>query len=289
MLSFRPLTWEDRVPYSELYGRTSVKYAEYSFFSLWGWGDTNPMELAWDGALCWLRSHGSKPGFCSPVGDWDTADWDTLLREHFTPGDILLDVPEAVVGRFSDSLAARLEVTEDRDEWEYLHSVPELIALDGSHFAQKRSSYDWEYIPLLPEDFPELLDFQARWLRHKEASSPSLEDEDRAIRRALERWDELPFLGALLRADGTTVGYTIAEELDAKTLDIRFEKALEDYAGSYQALNRLFLQNQGSDYAWVNREEDMGNPGLREAKLSYHPVRLLKKYRVEILSVPRGT
>ena len=70
-------------------------------------------------------------------------------------------------------------------------------------------------------------------------------------------------------------------------MDIRFEKALEDYAGSYQALNQLFLQNQGSDYAWVNREEDMGNPGLREAKLSYHPVRLLKKYRVEILSALR--
>ena len=296
MLSFRPLTWEDRAPYSELYGRTSVKYAEYSFFSLWGWGDTNPMELAWDNMLCWLRSHGNKPGFCSPVGDWDTADWDALFQEHFAPGDVLLDIPEAIVGRFSDSLAARLKVTEDRDEWEYLHSVPELVTLEGSRFAQKRahvrsfqSSYDWEYIPLLPEDFPELLDFQARWLRHRGIGpSPSLEDEDRAIRRALERWDELPFLGAILRADGITVGYTIAEELDAKTLDIRFEKALEDYAGSYQALNQLFLRNQGSDYAWVNREEDMGNPGLREAKLSYHPVQLLKKYRVEILPTPQG-
>lgn len=302
MLSFRPLTWEDREPYTELYRRCPEKYAEYTFFSLWGWAETNPLDLAWDASLCWLRSHGHKPGFCSPVGDWNAVDWEALLREHFAPGDVLLDVPEAVVTRFSGPLAARTLVEEDRDEWEYLHSVPELVALKGNRFAHKRahvrsflSSYDWEYLPLLPEDFPELLDFQAKWRRRRDAGDPNaetketktLDDEDRAIRRALERWDDFPFLGALLRAGGSTVGYTIAEELDATTLDIRFEKALADYSGSYQALNQLFLKNQGSGYAWVNREEDMGDPGLRAAKLSYNPVRLLRKYRVTILPEPR--
>lgn len=296
MLTFTPLTWEDREPYGELYRRTPVKYAEYSFFSLWGWGETNPLDLAWDGEFCWLRSHGSKPGFCSPIGNWEAADWDALLGKHFAPGDVLLDIPEPLIGFFSKSLLDRTRIEEDRDEWEYLHSVPELVALKGSRFAQKRahvrsflSSYDWEYLPLLPEDFPELLDFQSRWRERRESGvSSSLDEEDRAIRRALERWDDFPFLGALLRADGATIGYTIAEELDAETLDIRFEKAFGDYTGSYQALNQLFLQNQGADYAWVNREEDMGDPGLRAAKLSYHPSRLLKKYRVEILPPQRS-
>lgn len=296
MLSFRPLAWEDRERYTEFYSRTPVKYAEYSFFSLWGWEETNPLDLAWDDGLCWLRSRGQKPGFCAPVGDWNVVDWEVLLEKHFAPGDVLLDVPEAIVARFSEPLTARTRITEDRDEWEYLHSVSELIALREGRFAQKRahvrsflSSYDWEYLPLLPEDFPELLDFQAAWRRRRQAElseSSTLDSEDRAIRRALDRWEELPLLGALLRVDGTTIGYTIAEELDADTLDIRFEKAFGDYSGSYQALNQLFLKNQGGGYTWVNREEDMGHPGLRVAKLSYHPVRLLKKYRVEILSAP---
>ena len=80
------------------------------------------------------------------------------------------------------------------------------------------------------------------------------------------------------------VAYTIAEELDAQTLDIRFEKALGEYTGSYQAINQLFLKNQGTSYTWVNREEDMGEPGLRNAKLSYNPVRMLEKYRVTLLA-----
>lgn len=289
MLAFRPLTWEDREPYTTLYRRSPVRYAEYSFFSLWGWLGTNPLDLAWEGELCWLRSHGHKSGFCAPIGNWDAVDWESTIDRNFVPGDVLQDVPEAIVERFPDSLRSRLHVEEDRDEWEYLHSVSELVALEGGKFAQKRghvrsflSGYDWEYLPLLPEDFPELLAFQSNWRRLREEGA-SLDDEDLAIRCALERWDDFPLFGALLKVDGAVIGYTIAEELDEETLDIRFEKALPKYAGSYQALNQLFLKHQGSGYTWVNREEDMGDPGLRAAKLSYHPVRLLKKYRVTLL------
>ena len=71
--------------------------------------------------------------------------------------------------------------------------------------------------------------------------------------------------------------------LDEKNIDIHFEKAFGEYAGSYQAINYLFLKNQASNFEFVNREEDMGEPGLREAKLSYNPVMMLKKYQMEIL------
>ena len=75
---------------------------------------------------------------------------------------------------------------EDRDEWEYLYSVSELVALKGNRFAQKRAhvhsfltSYDWEYLPLLPEDFPELLAFQAAWRRRREAESPDAQTDSK--------------------------------------------------------------------------------------------------------------
>jgi hypothetical protein len=51
--------------------------------------------------------------------------------------------------------------------------------------------------------------------------------------------------------------------------------------GIYQVLNKLFLERQGQTYQWANREEDMGSEGLRKAKMSYHPGRFLKKYRLE--------
>ena len=43
-------------------------------------------------------------------------------------------------------------------------------------------------------------------------------------------------------------------------------------------MNREFLANEWSGYKYVNREEDMGLPGMRKAKESYRPVFMVKKY-----------
>lgn len=296
MLPFRPLTWEDKKTYTACYQRCPVHHAEYSFFGLWGWLDSVPLDLAFEDGLCWIRSHGPQPGICGPLGDWNTTDWGSILFRHFAPGDVINDVPKEVTECFPEGLKARLSLEEEREQWEYVYSVQELISLKGSQFAHKRnrvrafvSSFEWDYLPMLPEDFPAVMEFQERWRAQRDRTMAaeevvSLYDEDLAIRAALERWEDFPFLGGILKVEDEIVAYTIAEELDAQTLDIRFEKALGEYTGSYQAINQLFLKNQGTSYTWVNREEDMGEPGLRNAKLSYNPVRMLEKYRVTLLA-----
>ena len=291
MLDFVPLSLADRERYSDLFSLCPEKSAQYSFFSLWGWNETNPAELAWADNLCWIRCHGYREGLLAPIGDWALIDWEDAFGKHFHSGDSLLDVPEGLTRYFSPRLSQKLVFDELRDEWEYLHSVSELVALQGGKYIHKRahvkafeSNYNWEYRPLLPDDFPEVFSFQAKWCaRHDCEETPLLEAEDRAIRRSLELWDVLPFIGAMLRVEGNVAGYTIAEELSPETIDIRFEKADSAYAGVYQALNKLFLERQGQGYLWVNREEDMGNNGLRKAKMSYHPMGFVKKHRVRIL------
>ena len=291
MFDFVPLALSDRERYSDLYSDCPVKSAQYSFFSLWGWGETDPAELAWGDDLCWIRCRGYRNGLLAPMGDWTSVDWERAFRENLQPGDILLDVPEALTQYFPPSLSQRLAFDELRDEWEYLHSVPELVSLRGGKYVHKRahvktfeSNYKWEYSPLLPEDFSKLLAFQAEWCAcHGCEDVPLLRAENLAVHHALELWDELPLTGAMLRVDGAVAGYTIAEELSADTIGIRFEKANNEYTGIYQALNKLFLERQGQGYLWVNREEDMGNEGLRKAKMSYHPSDFVKKYSVRVL------
>ncbi len=287
MLDFSPLTLADRERYTALYSRCPEKAAQYSFFALWGWNETDPAELAYTPELCWIRCRGHREGLIAPIGDWLAADWQIAFDAYLRPGDFLLDVPEALLKTLPDRLRQSLSIVELRDEWEYVHSVPELVALKGGKYAQKRahvkaftSNYKWEYCPLLPEDFPDLLAFQSEWCGRRDCEEePLLCAEDKAIRRALDLWDDLPLLGALLRVDGAVAGYTIGEELGPDTIGIRFEKAFSEYTGIYQALNKLFLERQGQGYLWVNREEDMGSAGLRNAKLSYHPVRFLQKYK----------
>jgi hypothetical protein len=290
MLSFVPLTLADRERYAAFYARTPEKCSEYSFFALWGWNESDPIELAWTSDLCWIRSHGHREGLLAPVGEWDVVDWEDAFERCVGPGGSLVDVPESLVERFPENLRRRLEFEELRSEWEYIYPAEALTTLKGRRYDHKRTHvksfvdhYRWEYVPLLPQDFPELLAFQSEWCARRNCGeNPLLCAEDQAIRRALESWEVLPLTGAILRVEGRTVAYTIAEELDPDTIDIRFEKADNEYSGVYQALNRLFLERQGRGYLWVNREEDMGTPGLRDAKLSYHPNRFVKKFVVTL-------
>jgi hypothetical protein len=297
VLNFAPLALSDRERYSTLYALCPEACSQYSFFALWGWNQTDPIELAWTEApLCWVRSGGHKSGLLAPVGDWASVDW----TEAFGRLDAwlgasglsrrLLDVPETLIRALPESLLPKFRLIELRDEWEYIYSVRELVDLKGGKYAAKRAHVkafffdnpEWEYRALLPEDFPELLAFQSEWCARRECKEdPLLCAEDLAVRRALEFWNILPMTGATLSVGGKVAAYTIGEELSPDTIDIRFEKAASDYTGIYQALNKLFLERQGQAYRWVNREEDMGSEGLRKAKMSYHPGRFLKKYRLD--------
>ena len=60
---------------------------------------------------------------------------------------------------------------------------------------------------------------------------------------------------------------------------IHIEKANTDYDGSYAMINQQFAEHCWSEYTYINREEDMGLPGLRKAKESYHPHKMIVKYQ----------
>ena len=286
MLNFTEFTWDDKDRYTQYYQNTPVHYAEYSFFGLWAWLHAYPLEIAYTENLCWLKSSGNFPGIFGPSGNWDAVtDWEQELS-HFKTGDVIYEVPAGVIEKLSGS--SRFRFTPERDQSEYVYAVKDLISLKGKAFAHKRNrvrafldGYEWDYYDMTPEFFDEVLAFQEKWRVHRdetmnEDEAASLYDEDLAIRNALSKWNEFRFSGGIIKVDEKIIAYTIAEELDDKNIDVRFEKAFPEYAGSYQ-------ENHGYKYEWANREEDMGEPGLREAKMSYNPAMMLEKYQLEIL------
>ena len=296
MLEFKNLTWNDKNIFTKYYKLTPVHYAEYTFSTLWAWQHSYPIEFALsENSLLWFRAGGALIEFFGAVGDWNSVkDWEKELS-NFKTGDLIYEVPEALKNILSDLFPDDLRFTEDRDQHEYIYSVKELIELKGKKFAHKRNrvrafldGYEWDYYQMTKNDFNDVMDFQERWRLHRDTTLAedevkSLYDEDLAIKNCLEKWDEFNFSGGILKVDEKIIAYTIAQKLDEKNIDIHFEKAFGEYAGSYQAINYMFLKNQASKYEFVNREEDMGEAGLREAKLSYNPTMMLKKFQMEIL------
>jgi hypothetical protein len=147
---------------------------------------------------------------------------------------------------------------------------------------QFKKNYDYRYIPFETEAIEHAMAMQADWCTWRDCeSSDILSAENRAIFRVLQQWEQLhqPLGGAIMVAE-SIVAYTVAEALTADTLLIHFEKGDTEYKGAYQAVNQMFLAHEARNVSYVNREQDLNDEGLRKAKLSYHPVDFLRKYRV---------
>ena len=92
--------------------------------------------------------------------------------------------------------------------------------------------------------------------------------------------DKVGFLSGAIRIGGKIEALSIGGRLGTKTVTVHVEKANTEYRGLYQAINNEFCKAMASNVKRINREEDMGIPGLRKAKLSYNPVKLIEKYIV---------
>ena len=197
-------------------------------------------------------------------------------------------VPESIINSFKEKEAIKhpnLTIIEDRDNWDYVYEVETLKTLPGNRHRQNRrwlnkflESYDYQF-ELLSEDLiNKCKKLQLEWCVMRQCEEDEgLEQEQKAIYEALDNFSVLGFKGAILCVDQKCAGYTFGEMLNSNTLVIHVEKAHMQYDGGYQAIGNLFLNNVYSDVPFVNREQDLGIEGLRRAKESYKPIRMVKK------------
>ena len=94
---------------------------------------------------------------------------------------------------------------------------------------------------------------------------------------ALRLMKELHLTGGCLRVNGEVVAFTLGERLSSDTFVVHIEKALADVEGAYTMINQQFVLHEMEGFTYVNREEDTGDEGLRQAKLSYKPVFMVEK------------
>ena len=284
-LSFTPISLDRQGEYQALLRVTPEISSDYSFVNLWAWASEHGLTWAWSNGLVWIRQ--SKPTlvYWAPIGPWATIDWQQMMPRLL--GLSFTRLPETLALLMAHA-HPRARIRTTRDHWDYLYSVPELVALAGNRFHAKlnllhqfHKGYLWRYQPL-DQDLTEMvLEMQSQWCAWRNCeSSAELAAEDRVIAKVLRSAAAFPdLLGGTLLIDSQVVAFTVAEPLRPDTLVIHFEKGMGAYKGIYQAINREFLAAQ-SGFAFVNREQDLGNEGLRKAKLSYNPIAFIRKYEL---------
>ena len=178
-------------------------------------------------------------------------------------------------------------VIEDRPNFDYVYLSSDLAYLKGRKFDAKRNhlkkfekNYRFVYEDINYKNVDEYLSFENEWCEIERCMNKKLMDEREAIRGMLENYKYLNLKGGIIKIGGKIEALTIGEELNRETFLVNIEKANSKYKGIYQAINQMFCTREKMNYKFINREQDLGVLGIRKAKLSYNPNKLIKKYRV---------
>jgi len=201
----------------------------------------------------------------------------------------LIGVGAPFLERFA-GFVAHFEVEENRDTANYIYLASDLAELKGGKFSKKRNliaqankEYSWTAEPLLPEHAEACLEVADDIAEHRKVGGGTLEQETRALEEALRLFGRLGLQGLLVRVRGKPAAFSIFECMGPQTAVVMFERAVRDYKGLYQVINQETAKViAGLGYTFINREEDLGDPGLRKAKLSYQPTRLEMAYTLTL-------
>jgi hypothetical protein len=175
------------------------------------------------------------------------------------------------------------KVVEDRDNADYIYDRQSLVDLVGQALHKKMAhakkfSQSYPNRIIVPshlvktEDMVEVLD---QWAEGKDV----VEDYNATL-LAINLREELKMRGIVVFVDNKPVAFTLAEMDGEDRVITHIEKALVQYKGIFQYINRAFAKDLPSSVTEINRAQDLGIPGLRQAKLTYEPKRLLMKYKI---------
>ena len=183
-----------------------------------------------------------------------------------------------------------LTYEEDRDNWDYVYLQEKLATLSGRKLHGQKNHYnafvkahpDFVYEPITMDNMMECLNFGERWCDEHMSEDPSLLCEKYAIQEAFLSFEQLELRGGAIRFDGKIQAFSFGKKINEDTAVLHVEKARHDVRGLYTAITKEFAAHAWTDVKYLNREEDMGHPGLREAKMALHPEFMVKKYNVII-------
>lgn len=201
------------------------------------------------------------------------------LKEFFKKYDYLKNASEKQAS-FLEKLGYR--VMEDRENFDYVYKREDLATLKGRIYHKKKNlinqfskNYTYEARPLLKRYLKDALYILEIWTKGKEIS------DYESSKEALLLMEELQLCGIIYYVNKKPAAYVLGEEnLRGRAFVVHFEKAVEDYKGLYQFINKSFAEILPEKYEFINREQDLGLENLRKAKMSYNPSHFIKKFKV---------
>lgn len=300
MIDFRQPKISDKPWIERCFHASGNQGCENSFATLFLWSGTYHQQVASMGDYVLERMHGARgPGYLFPAGSGPVEPVLAALEEDAAErGEPcrFFCVTSEQKNLLENIRPGAYQMEPDRDGWDYLYHVDRLADLKGKKLHAKRNHInrfldgyqDWTVEEITVENLEECARMDLEWNRlyrtengDAEREAESRINEGRAMRKAFAFYEQMGLFGLLIRAEGRVVAFTMGSLINRETVDIHFEKAYGEIQGAYPLINREFarwIRRNYPDVVWLNREDDMGLEGLRRAKNSYYPDRMVEKY-----------
>lgn len=297
---FHPLSLEDKQLFDKLYQQYPPVHSDYVFTTMISWMPYANYHMAKisDHLLLYTEIEGIRR-FRPPLG---TPKKPLLLETlHLANthgnGDTPFGLIDSEQQQWMKQFYPNISFSDHREFYDYVYLSKDLVNLEGGDYRKIRNrlnkftrSHPYTVESLSHDNFDDCRDFLKRWCLWRDcASDPFLEYEHQAILFAMDHFFDLGLQGICIRIHDEVEALAVYESMNPDTIVVHFEKGSPDYDGIYKAINRETAKRIEKNYRYVNRESDMGDPGLRRAKQSYRPdhfihVAHLDKHEVSCLS-----
>lgn len=300
-MNFKQIVPTDYPYYKKYFVNQKYRLCAYSLSSIIAWTNKSYMPLAAeiDGAMVlgceFVKDTANRHMILpiSPERDFSPEELKDLAVE--AGFDTFWFVPEAYIDQYGmDRVAACFNVRNHGAYDDYVYLKEDLAELKGNRYSKKRNlirqflrEYDTDnrivIEPMAPAFADECIDFLEQWCRERDCDADVESDlacEKAACINTLNHLDDFEVNGLLLRIDGKVSAFGVAAHLTDDMASLQYEKAFSHVKGLYQYFDKACAGQLFDGYTYINKESDMGIPGLAKAKKSYHPVMSVKSYKL---------
>jgi hypothetical protein len=290
MLSFKRLGLEDIAVVRPFFRYAVSRTCDYTVGGLFMWRDYYQAAYAifHNTLIIKERNNEGQPCFMLPLGP----DIGGCLSEIDRYCKVM-DIPVAFCTMTDDDIAlvspyASIDERPEPDWGDYLYAKNELLSLSGRKFHGKRNDIDYfkkahpdyTFTQMTDDDVPDVREFYRSSGLIDGKDGEVFREEQEKVFEVLDNYDSYGMFGGLLRSEGVIRAFSMGEIIK-DTLYVHIEKADHAIKGACEMISHEFAKRYAADgILYVNWEEDVGDTGLRQSKLSYHPCLVIPKYTV---------
>lgn len=242
------------------------------------YADSYQIKISDDDNSVFIYSGTCNPSFYMPLGDTERGIKKVI---EFCNQNNIKPVFSKIAKKYTELFRYMgFKVEEDRNSFDYIFRNTDLTLFKGKEYRKQRNnlsnllrSCTPEYITDLKGHMDECRSFAASHYLSEEILKPTM--------RIMDIFEYADCKGGIVKCNDSIESFCIYEKVSPDTVISHVELTNNALRGVHAFMIKEMSGN--IDEEFINKEDDMGIPGLRRFKVSYNPCSMIEKYKASML------